>query len=72
MRLLFVKPGLARHVLLHELCHTGHMNHSEKFWSLLTRHDPDCVRHRRELREAWGQVPAWLVDGPENGPMTVD
>jgi len=72
VRLLFVKPELARHVLLHELCHTRHMNHSDKFWALLTRHDPDCLRHRHELRESWGLVPPWLLDGPARGPKTVD
>jgi len=72
VRLLFVKSELARHVLLHELCHTRQMNHSDKFWALLTSHDSECLRHRRELRDAWGLVPAWLSDGPANGPMTVD
>ena len=71
-RLLFVQPELARHVLIHELCHTRQLNHSARFWSLLTRHDPDCARHRRELKEAWGQVPEWLIDGQVQGPPTVD
>jgi len=71
-RLLFVNTELARHVLLHELCHTRHLNHSAKFWSLLSRHDSDFARHRRELKEAWGRTPLWLLDGPERPPSSVD
>jgi len=71
-RLLFVTPELVRHVLLHELCHTKHLNHSSKFWSLLERHDPDCARHRLELRAAWGQAPSWLYGQNGAGPSEAD
>jgi len=71
-RLLFVSPELVRHVLLHELCHTKHLNHSEKFWSLLERHDPACARHRLELRAAWGQTPSWLFGRNGANPKEAD
>lgn len=61
-RLLFVAPELARHVMLHELCHTVRMDHSKEFWELLARHDPEWRAHRRRLLVAWRDVPAWLHD----------
>jgi predicted metal-dependent hydrolase len=63
VRLLFVPEDLVCHVLIHELCHTVHMNHSREFKALLERHDPDWRDHRRRLRAAWRAVPAWLT-GP--------
>jgi hypothetical protein len=47
--------------MLHELCHTSRMDHSDQFWSMLERHDPDWRQHRRQLRAAWHDVPLWLT-----------
>jgi predicted metal-dependent hydrolase len=63
LRLLFLDPELLDHVLLHELCHTRHLNHSARFWGLLGAHDPDWKTHRRRTREAWRTLPRWLRDG---------
>ncbi len=63
LRLLFVAPEIARHVMLHELCHTVRMDHSAQFWALLEKHDREWRIHRREARVAWRGLPAWL-DGP--------
>lgn len=58
--LLFVKPELLRYLLLHELCHGRHMNHSRRFWALVGRYEPDCRRLDRELGESWRAVPVWM------------
>lgn len=60
VRLLFIAPELARHVLVHELCHTKHMDHSQKFWACVALHDAEWKDHRRRLRAAWRDVPGWL------------
>ncbi|MDR0412787.1 MAG: M48 family metallopeptidase, partial [Dysgonamonadaceae bacterium] len=39
------------YVLLHELCHTVHLNHSPAFWALLDKHtNGKAAALRRELR----------------------
>ena len=60
LKLLFLPPELAEHVLLHELCHTVHLDHSPAFWALLRSCDPAADDHRRRLRGGWSFVPLWL------------
>ncbi len=59
-KLLFLPAHLATHILIHELCHTVYLNHSEKFWRLVEKFDPDFETHRRLMRKGEGFVPAWL------------
>lgn len=57
--LLFLRPELVRYILLHELCHTVHFNHSQSFYQLLATFIPDHQQLRAEMKQAWGQVPWW-------------
>lgn len=59
-RLMFLPEPLMEHVLLHELAHTRHLNHSPRFHALLEHMDPNASAHRRALRHAGQYVPAWL------------
>lgn len=60
-KLLFLPTELVDHVILHELVHTRHMDHSVRFWERLERHDPDTRQHRNALRHAGRELPAWLT-----------
>src|SRR5256885_69333 len=49
-RLALIPPHLADYVIVHELCHIGQMNHSQKFWDLVAKTIPDYAKRRRELQ----------------------
>ena len=58
--LLFLDPDVVRYLMIHELCHGRHMNHSKRFWKLVATYEPDYQRLDGELTEGWRRVPAWL------------
>lgn len=59
-KLIFLPELLAKHVIIHELCHTIYLNHSIKFWNLVAMYDPLWRQHRRELRHADHFIPSWI------------
>ncbi len=61
-KLLFLPERLVHYVLVHELCHTVHMNHSKRFWKRVERHEPAWRALRRELGDSWRLIPAWIDD----------
>lgn len=58
--LLFLAPELTRYLMIHELCHGRHMNHSKRFWKLVARYEPEYQSLDRRLGESWRDVPTWL------------
>lgn len=59
-KLIFLPLELVKHVLIHELCHTVHLNHSAQFWSLLAKYDPNWSLHHRLSKQQETQLPIWL------------
>lgn len=59
-KLLFLETKVVEYVLIHELCHTIHMNHSAKFWNLVNKFEPNYKTLDESLKQAWQIVPAWV------------
>jgi hypothetical protein len=60
--LLFVPADLADYLFIHELCHTRHMNHSARFWQLVSRFAPNYREQEKRLNDGRRYLPDWLKD----------
>lgn len=49
-RLVFAPEDVIDYVLIHELAHLRHQNHSKKFWDLVHQFDENMVGHRQWLK----------------------
>ena len=58
--LLFLRPEQLRYVMIHELCHARHMNHSKRFWNLVGRFESDYRQLDKGLNVSWKQIPTWV------------
>ena len=50
-RLIFAPPKVLDYVVVHELCHLTHMNHSKDFWNLVETIMPEYRVYKSWLRE---------------------
>lgn len=57
--LMFLAPELVNCVVLHELCHTRHMNHGRRFHALLGRLVPNYRELDQRVNTGWQEIPAW-------------
>lgn len=48
--LMQIPEVLRDYVILHELVHLNHMDHSPEFWAEVSQHDPRYKEHRRKLK----------------------
>jgi predicted metal-dependent hydrolase len=58
--LMFLDPQHLRYVMIHELCHARHMNHSKRFWRLVGSFEPDYRKLDRDLNTCWKRIPTWV------------
>ncbi|MDR3022118.1 MAG: M48 family metallopeptidase [Clostridiales bacterium] len=54
-RLVMLPRHLMLYVVVHELCHLVHHNHSSAFWTLLASICPQFKQYKKELKQ-WGQL----------------
>ncbi|MEQ1438101.1 SprT family zinc-dependent metalloprotease [Fontimonas sp. SYSU GA230001] len=59
-RLIMAPPPVLRYVVVHELCHRVHMDHSAHFWSLVAQQLPDYLQHKAWLREHGQRLHVYL------------
>ena len=56
-RAVMLKPALIEYVVVHELAHLTHRNHSTDFWNLVSKAIPDAKQRRLRLREDGRTLP---------------
>ena len=56
-RAMMLKPMLIEYVVVHELAHLTHRNHSTDFWDMLSTAMPDAQQRRKSLRETGRALP---------------
>jgi predicted metal-dependent hydrolase len=62
-KLLFLSPHLVSYIIIHELCHTVHLNHSRNYWSFLSSFEPKCTALDKEMKGVGRLVPRWVSWG---------
>jgi predicted metal-dependent hydrolase len=58
--LMFLDPDHLRYVMIHELCHAKHMNHSLRFWRLVAQFEPGYKQLDKDLNSSWKKIPTWV------------
>lgn len=59
--LMFQPVPVVDYLLIHELAHTRHMDHSRRFWKLVERFEPRWRELDAALTRGWREVPAWAL-----------
>lgn len=72
-RLLLAPAEVFRYVVIHELCHLPHPDHSPRFWALVAQQMPDYLQHRDWLKRNGAGLHRWLpVRGAAVAPVQPD
>lgn len=61
IRLLLLQPACARYVLVHELAHIEHPNHSAAFWQCVENMQPDYRTQIRHIKQVARLLPQWIL-----------
>ncbi|MDE7306977.1 MAG: M48 family metallopeptidase [Clostridia bacterium] len=49
--IFMLPPDIQNYIIIHELCHTVHFNHSAEFWRLVSQFVPNYKKIRSELKK---------------------
>ncbi len=60
-QLLFLPTKTVEYLMIHELCHTRHLNHSRAYWLLVESICPEYREHERLLNQSRSLVPDWYL-----------
>ena len=60
-KLLFLPSDLVEYVMIHELCHLQHLNHSKRFWKCVASCMPNYEQYKLNLRKADQFIPEWVL-----------
>ena len=60
-QLLFLPADTVEYLMIHELCHTRHLNHSKAYWTLVQEHCPGYRVHETRLGQSRHLVPDWFL-----------
>jgi len=55
-RLILVPDDLSDYVIVHELAHLKELNHSTRFWSIISDIMPDYIKRQERLKELQNQL----------------
>jgi len=55
-RLMYAPPRILDYVVVHELCHLTHMNHSKEFWNMVASIMPEYKTYRQWLKDHGGEL----------------
>jgi predicted metal-dependent hydrolase len=58
--LMFLDPAHLRYVMIHELCHAKHMNHSRRYWRYVGQFEPNYKQLDKDLNSSWKKIPTWV------------
>ena len=50
-KIVLLPQKMADYIIIHELCHLGQFNHSQKFWNLVSKTMPDYLDIRNDLKK---------------------
>ncbi len=63
--LMLCPDAVVEYIIIHELCHRKHMNHSKAFWAMVKRFCPQYAEQRRWLKENGNHLIKRLKAGGE-------
>lgn len=71
-RLLFAPPKVLDYVVVHELCHLTHMNHSKDFWNMVASVMPEYKEYKNWLKDHGRELTLEEHLRKQNIPLTLD